>query len=69
MLKLGEVVVSTCTTTSTSFNKIGLNTKKVFICGNGTYDADPSSNSGLKLYPGLCSIERISKCNFVTMVG
>ena len=36
---------------------------------NGTYDADPSSNSGLKLYPGLCSIERISKCNFVTMVG
>ena len=28
LLKLGEVVVSMCTTTSPSFNKIGLNTKK-----------------------------------------
>ena len=36
LLKLGEVVVHMDTTTSPSFNKIGLNKKKVFICARLT---------------------------------
>ena len=34
-----------------------------------TYVDGFSIDSGLKLYPCLYSIERSSKCNFVTMVG
>ena len=36
LLKLGEVVVHMGTATSQSFNKIGLNKKKVFICAHLT---------------------------------
>ena len=32
LLKLGEVVVHMDTTTSTSFNKIGLNKKSFYLC-------------------------------------
>ena len=38
-------------------------------CGKHvTYDG-VVNNSGLKLFPGLYSIERYSNSNFVTMVG